>query len=175
VTDIERLATTTSTGISTTVRRLSSLVVPVIVVAAIVGLATFATGAWVFGNSVEWFVVGGIICAVPLVAAFMAWRIVRGTAKIAPALLGELRSFLGSSSSARGALIDHDSGVALGVQAKSLRQLRTELNERRRELPALWAGVRAITSVPGLAAIAFIGIACVGALGTVLLLAGLVD
>ena len=86
-----------------------------------------------------------------------------------------MSSFLKSSSSASGALIDYDSGMALGVQAKSFRQLRSELTDRRRELPALYAGVRAITSVPGLAAIAFLGILCVGALGTMLLFAGLID
>ena len=105
----------------------------------------------------------------------MAWFMVRSTAKAAPLLLGELQSFLRSSTSAAGALIDHDSGVALGMQAKGFRELRTELNSRRQELPALFAGVRAITSVPGLAAIAFIGILGVGALGTILLIGGLID
>ena len=90
-------------------------------------------------------------------------------------MLGELRSFLGSSSTAKGALIDHDTGQAVAVQSKDLRQLRTELTSRRTELPALWAGVHAVTRVPSLAAIAFIGIGAVGALGFILLLAGLID
>jgi hypothetical protein len=175
VTDIERLATTASSGIRRTLDRLGSLVVSVIAVAALVGLATFATGAWVFDNSAGWMVIGGIICAIPVVAAATAWVMVRATAKAAPLLLGELQSFLRTSSSAAGALIDHDSGVALGMQAKGFRELRVELNNRRRDLPALFAGVRAITTVPGLAAIAFIGIVGVGALGTILLIGGVID
>jgi hypothetical protein len=174
VTDIERLATTASNGMRTTLGRLGSLAISVILVAALVGLATFATGAWVFDNSAGWFIIGGIICAIPVLAAIRAWIMVLRTVRTAPKLVGELTSFLHTSQSAAGALIDHDSGVALGLQAKSFRQLRIELNERRKELPALFAGVRAITTVPGLAAIAFIGIVLVGGLGTILLIGGLI-
>lgn len=174
VTDIERMATRASTGIGSTIGRLSSLVMSVIVVAGLVGLATFATGAWVFDNSVGWWVIGGVISLIPVGAAIVAWFLVRSTIGTASRLVGDLKSFLSTSSSAAGTLIDHDSGVALGVQAKSLRQMRTELYQRRHELPALWVGVRAITSVPGLAAVAFIGIVLVGALGTLLLLVGLI-
>lgn len=174
MTDIERLATTASDGMRTTLGRLGSLAASVIGVAFLVGLATFATGLWVFDSSAGWIIVGGIICAVPVIAAARAWFMVRNTLRSAPKLLSELRSFLPTSNSAAGALIDHDSGVALGMQARSFRQLRIELNERRRELPALFAGVRAITTVPGLAAIAFIGIVLVGGLGTILLIAGLI-
>jgi hypothetical protein len=158
----------------TTLGRLGSLAVTVILVAGLVGVVTFVTGLWVFDSSVGWIVIGGVLCLIPVAAAARAWLMVRGTMRSAPELVEELRSFLDTSRSAAGALIDHDSRVALGVQAKSFRQLRIELNDRRRELPALWAGVRAITTVPGLAAIAFIGIVLVGGLGTILLLAGLI-
>lgn len=158
----------------TTLGRLGNLAAVVILITLLVSAATFATGLWVFDSSVGWIVVGGIICAIPVVAAARALLLVRGTVRSAPMLAGELRSFLQTSRSAAGALIDHDSGVALGMQAKSFRELRTELNTRRRELPALFAGVRAITTVPGLAAIAVIGILLVGGLGTILLIGGLI-
>lgn len=157
-----------------TLGRLGTLAVSVIAVTALVSVATFATGAWVFDNSTGWFVIGGIVCAIPVIAAIRGWLMVRGTMRSAPKLVAELRTFLPSSRSAGGALIDHDSGVALGMQAKSFREMRIELNERRKELPALFAGVRAITTVPGLAAIAFIGMLFVGALGTILLIGGLI-
>ncbi|MGE0138018.1 MAG: hypothetical protein AB7L17_16840 [Ilumatobacteraceae bacterium] len=174
MTDIERLANSTSTGIATTVRRLSSLVVPLILATLVVGVATFVTGAWVFDNSAGWMILGGIICIVPIIASIRAWWLVRSTANAVPQLIGELRTFLPSSSSASGVLIDHDSGVALGMQSRSFRQLRSELDARRTELPALWTSIRAIVTVPGLAAIAILGIFGVGALGTILLIAGLV-
>jgi hypothetical protein len=56
-----------------------------------------------------------------------------------------------------------------------LGKLNLDLKHRRKELPALYAGVRAISSVPGLAAIALLGTLAVGALGTILLIGGLID
>ena len=101
---------------------------------------------------------------------------VRATASAAPRLVDDIRSFLrGGPSSASGVLIDHDSGVALGMQARSFSSLKSDLRRRRTELPALWLGVRAITGVPGLAAIAVVGTLAVGALGTILLIGGLID
>jgi hypothetical protein len=41
-------------------------------------------------------------------------------------------------------------------------------------LPALYAGIRAIANVPGLAAIALLGTLAVGVLGTILLIGGLI-
>ncbi|MBI5088642.1 MAG: hypothetical protein HZB15_07230 [Actinobacteria bacterium] len=174
MTDIERLATSTSTGIANTIRRLAHLVVPLILATLVVGVATFATGAWVFDNSAGWLIIGGVVCAIPVIAAIRAWWLVRGTANAVPKLLDELRTFLPSSSSASGVLVDYDSGIALGMQSRSFRQMRNELEARRTDLPALWTGIRAIVTVPGLAAIAILGIVLVGALGTILLIAGLI-
>jgi hypothetical protein len=46
---------------------------------------------------------------------------------------------------------------------------------RRREFPALWSGVKAITTVPKLLVWATFGTLLAGALGTVLLIGGLID
>ena len=172
---VERLAASASTGLRATLDRLAKLVGAVILVTLAIGAATFATGMWVFDGSTGWIVVGGAVCLVPIGAAVMAWLLVRGTAKAAPRLLDDVRSFLRTAGDTRGVLIDHDSGVALGMQAKSMGTLRRELVDRRKELPALFAGVRAITGVPGLAAIAVLGTIAVGALGTILLVGGLID
>jgi hypothetical protein len=61
------------------------------------------------------------------------------------------------------------------MQARSMRAVKTDIQVRKRDLPALWVGVRAITSVPGLAAVAVLGTVLVGGLGTVLLLGGIID
>jgi hypothetical protein len=170
---VERLAETASNGLRSTLQRLGKLVGAVFLVALAVGGATFATGWWVFDGGTGWIVVGGVLCLVPVAAAVTAWFFVRATASAAPRLLDDVRSFLRSpGSTAAGVLIDHDSGVALGMQARSFGGLRRELLDRRKELPALFAGVRAITGVPGLAAIAVLGTVGVGALGTILLLVG---
>ena len=59
--------------------------------------------------------------------------------------------------------------------AKTFEPLQLDLRKRSKELPALYAGVRAICTVPALAAIALLGMLAVGALGTLLLLVGLID
>jgi hypothetical protein len=175
VTDIDRLAADASTGIRRTLDRLSSLVGAVIIITVLIGVATFATGMWVFESSSGWIVLGGAICLVPVLASFTAWALIRLTARSAHALLDNLRDFLGESGSAAGVLIDYDSGMALGVQARNMNDLRRDLGSRRRELPALFAGVRAITFIPRLAAIATIGMVLVGGLGTILLIGGIID
>ena len=174
MTDIDRIADTASQGIAATLKRLTSLAGSVVVLASLVAGATFATGWWVFDGSTGWLLVGGAICLVPVSAALVAWFFVSRTVHAAPLLLADLRSFLETSACTVGTLIDHDSGIALGMQAKGFRALRTELNERRRDFPALFAGVRAITSVPGLAAISALGIIAIGGFGAILLIVGLI-
>lgn len=176
VADLDRLAAHTSDGLRRTLERLQSLVAVVVLITLVIGAATFATGWWVFDAGTGWLVVGGIICFVPFIAGVLGWWFVRATASAAPRLIDDVRAFLrGGPSPASGVLIDHDSGVALGTQARSLSSVKSEVRRRRLELPALWLGVRAITGVPGLAAIAVVGTLVVGALGTVLLIGGLID
>jgi hypothetical protein len=173
VADIERLATATSVSMHRTVVRLGKLAAATLTVTAVVGLATFVTGWWVFDGSTGWIVVGGALCAVPFVAAVMAWWLVRTTLGTARNLVTDLRQFFAKPTGASGVLIDYDSGAALQTQARSFGALRADLRNRRTELPALYAVVRAVTGTPGLAAIAVIGTLLVGALGTILLIAGL--
>ncbi len=172
---IEQVAISASDGLRTTLGRLANLVGVVIVVTAVIGAATFATGLWVFDSSTGWIGLGGLICLIPIGAAVVAWFFVRGAARAAPRLLDDAREFLRSAGTASGVLVDHDSGIALGMQAKTMGGLRRELLDRRKDLPALFAGVRAITSVPGLAAVAVLGTIGVGLLGTTLLIGGLID
>lgn len=173
--DLDRLATTASTRLATTLARLHNLAKIVVAITAVIGIATFATGLWVFDrNRSTWIVLGGAMCLVPIVAALVGWFYVGITRKTAPRLLADVRVLLKDSRPAAGALIDHDSGQALIASSKSFRKLRTTLKSRRGELPGLFAVIRAITGVPGLAAIAVLGTLIVGAVGTILLIAGLV-
>lgn len=165
-----------SDGLLSTLRRLAGLAGGIAIVALLVGAATFATGMWIFDRSRgTWAVIGGIICLVPVGAAVIARFAIRSAAKHSPALIDDVRSFLGTAGNSAKVLIDHDTGQPVAAYAKSFGSLKTELMEQRKELPALWAGVSAITRVPGLAAISVLGIVGVGALGTILLIGGLID
>ena len=171
---VDRLATQATSAVGGTLQRLRSLAGGFVVGTIVVATATFATGWWVFNHSrTGWVVVGGVICLVPVIAALAARWFVGATAKAAPQLMDDISQLIRTSRHDAGPLIDHDTGRPLAQNAKSLSELRTTLKERRTELPALFAGVRAITSVPGLLAIALLGTLAVGALGTILLLVGL--
>ena len=157
-------------------RRVGTLALGMTAIATVVGIATFATGLWIFdGSRPTWVLIGGALCAVPIGAALLAWFYVRRTVKVAPALVGDVRTLLDEPHGAADVLINYDTGERLTTTARSFGTLRPTLRERRKQLPALYAGVRAITSVPGLAAIALLGTLAVGALGTILLIGGLIE
>ncbi|HAP77534.1 MAG TPA: hypothetical protein DCR14_15820 [Acidimicrobiaceae bacterium] len=173
--DSELVARDAGQRLQQTLVRLSSLATGLGVVALLVGAATFATGWWVFDASTAWLIIGGVLCTLPVLAAAMAWLLMRSTARQAPALVADIREFVDSGVTTAKVLLDHDSGQPIGGYVKSFGALRSELTERRKDLPALFAGVQAITRVPGLAALTVLGIVGVGLLGTVLLIGGIID
>ena len=162
-------------GVQSLLRRLASLVGGLVVVAALISLATFATGMWVFDSSTSWIVLGGIICLIPVGAALLGWLLVHGAAKYAPRLLTDISAFLKSPSPSAQVLIDYDTGQPIAASAKSFGSLQADLETRKADLPALYIGVRAIAKVPALAAVTVLGMLGVGALGTILLIGGLID
>ena len=174
--DLDRMAVRISDGLRKTLSRISTLALGIAAIAAVIGVATFVTGLWVFaGSRPTWIVVGGVVCCIPAAAALVAWFFVRVTLKVAPALVDNVRTLLESSHNAANVLINYDTGARLASTAKSFEVLQSDLKGRRKDLPALYLGIRAIVSVPGLAAIAFLGTLAIGALGTILLIAGLIN
>ena len=172
--DLDRVALRVSDGLRKTLSKVNTLAIGVTSVAAAIGAATFATGMWVFDRSrPTWIVLGGALCLLPAAAAVLAWFFVRATIKVAPALLGDVRTALADARSPANVLIDYDSGERLATNNKTLGALQVHLKEHRKDLPALYLWIRAISSVPGLVAIAVLGTLGIGALGTILLIAGL--
>ncbi len=161
-------------GLQYTLRRLASLASGLVLIAAVISVATFATGWWVFdGSRATWAVFGGALCLVPVLAAGGAWALVRSAAHFAPRLIDDVAAFVRTPSPAATVLIDYDSGQPIGTSARRFSTVRDDLKTRKRDLPALYVGIRAITLGPGLAAVAVLGMVLAGGLGTVLLLAGL--
>ncbi|HEX3089254.1 MAG TPA: hypothetical protein VHQ23_11400 [Ilumatobacteraceae bacterium] len=173
--DLDRVAVRVSDGIRNTLSRVSSLALGLAVLTFVIGSATFATGLWVFDGSTGWLVVGGAICFAPTVAALLAWIYVHATVKVASGLLGDVQTVMAESGSAKNVLVEYDTDDRIVRTARRFDPLQVDLRKRSKELPALYAGVRAICSVPALAGIALVGMLFVGALGTILLLAGLID
>ncbi len=168
------MAAQATSRVGATLARLRSLTLGIVVGTAVVAVATFLTGWWVFRRSHgAWIVLGGVLCLIPVLAAAGGrWLILRA-AHAVPRLAGDVATLLRTSRQAAGPLIDHDSGAPLAQHAKSLGELRSLLTQRRAELPALFAGVRALTAVPGLVAVAVLGTLAAGVVGTILLLVGL--
>jgi len=173
--DLERVAVRVSDGMRRTLSKVSALAIGIAAITALVGIATFVTGMWVFDGSTGWIVVGGAICFAPTAAALLAWFYIYSTFKLAPQLVGNISKVLHESDdSAANTLINYDTGERLTTTAKSFNRLNLDLKARRKELPALYLGVRAICSVPGLVAIALIGTLGVGLLGMILLISGVI-
>ncbi|HZX55180.1 MAG TPA: hypothetical protein VFE86_10895 [Ilumatobacteraceae bacterium] len=173
--DLELMAVRVSDGLRLTLSKINTLALGIAAMTALVGIATFLTGLWVFDGSAGWIVIGGAICFAPTAAALIAWHHVHSTFKLAPQLVGNVSKVLQERNAPANALVNYDTGERLKTTARSFGRLNDDLKARRTELPALYMGVRAICSVPGLVVIAILGTLGVGFLGMVLLVTGLVD
>ncbi len=179
--EFERLsdgeATRAGDGLQTMLRTMSRLAGRLAVFACIVGVATFATGLWVFEGTgrAKWIVVGGFLSLGPAVAATLATYRVRRTAHHAPKFATELKSLQQGGRALVDVLIDGDTGRPVGLSATTFSAVRSELEERRRDFPGLATALKAITTVPKLLIWATLGIVVAGGLGTILLIGGLID
>lgn len=175
--ETDAVAQRVSDALEFTLRRLAGLASLIAGVAILISAATFTTGLWIFDGSDRspWIIIGGAFCLVPVVAALMAWFMVWRTARSTTELVANVREYLGGPSTSARALIDYDTGQPIATYSKSFHGLQGDLERRRTELPALYAGIRAIVSAPGLAAVAVLGMLAVGALGTILMIGGLID
>jgi hypothetical protein len=177
VAKIDRIAANVSDNLTTSLGRVGQLALGVTLLAGTIGAATWITGTFIFDEKfrLAWFTLGGLLCAVPFLSGLFGWWLVRQSRKAAPQLIDNVATFMSQTSKQTQVLLDHDTGQPLGNYTKSLGDLRSELVERRRDFPALFAGVRALTSVPGLAAVAVLGSVVLGILGTVLFIGAIID
>lgn len=174
MTDVELLATRASDGLRVILGRLASLTFGLVVGAGLIGVAAWASGLLAFDGSV-WPVGGAVLCMLPAAAALLAWWRIKRTQRVAPAALHDLRIALADqqSRSSMDVLVDMDSGQRVITSSKSVTGVLQELKQRQRDWPALVATLSAVASVPGLVALSIVGTIGVGALGTILLIIGL--
>ena len=164
------------TGLRLMLGGIASMVGAAVAFTGAVGAATFATGWWVFdGSRTAWSVIGAVICGAPVMAGIAAWWRVAATARRADTLIEEIQRYSQSDSRITETIIDHDSGRTIRFRSKGWGSLPQQIAERRSEFPALHTAMRALTTAPGLALRAIVGTVLVGALGTVLLIGGLID
>ena len=164
-------------GLQTVLRGMARIARRLAAFAVVVGIATFATGIWVFEGSgrAKWIVVGGFLCFGPAIAAALAtYRMLR-TAGHAPRFASEMKMLQNGGRALVDVLIDGDTGRPIGLTAATFSGVRSEIEQRRRDFPALSIAMRAITTVPKLILWATLGTVVAGGLGTILLIGGLIN
>jgi len=174
MTDVELLATRASDALRVILARLATLALGLVAVAGAIGVAAWGSGLLATDNNI-WPVAGFVLCLLPAGAAALAWWRIKRTQRAAPAALGDLRAVIADRQSrpAMDVLIDVDSGQRIITTSRTMTGLLTELQDRQADWPALVDTLRAVTTVPGLVALAVVGMVGVGALGTILLIVGL--
>lgn len=174
VADVELMVTRAAAAIRTILGRLATLAFGLTALAVVVGAATYATGLWV-SDGLVWPILGLVLCVLPAAVGARAWLRVKRTQAQAPAALLDLRALIFDrrSQGAMNALIDVDTQQPVIATVRSLAGLSADLEARGSDRVALAQTLRAAMTVPGLAALTVIGVVLLGALGSMMLLIGL--
>lgn len=177
MTDIDLLAERGSSALRAILARLATLTLGLVGGTLVIGIATYASGRLAFDAGSSWNWLGVIICVIPAFAAWLAaWRIWR-VRRRAPQALLDLRDVLKDQElrSRMGTLIDYDTQQPIVSSSKSLYGVYSQVKTHNADWPALADSLKAITTVPGLVALAIVGTVGVGLLGGFLLLVGLLS
>src|SRR4051794_41972758 len=87
--DLERVAVRVSDGLRLTLSKINKLALGIAAITALVGIATFLTGLWVFDGSFGWIVIGGGVCFSPAGGAPVGRGPVRSAFHPAPHPVGQ--------------------------------------------------------------------------------------
>ena len=176
MTDVELLATRASDGLRTLLGRLGTLTFGLVVVCAAIGTASYASG-FLATDGDAWPIIGAVICFLPAALALLGWWRIKRAQRVAPTALHDLRTVIADQQSrpAMGVLIEMDAGSRVVSTSRTMSGVLQELKSRRQDWPALVETLSAAATVPALIALAIVGMIGVGALGTVLLLIGLLS
>jgi hypothetical protein len=159
--DIAELA---AERIDATLRRARPVARGVALLTTACGVLAYVVGLLVFHGSARtgWAIIGVLLCAVPSVAIWRAYSRLRHAGRAIGSLAGSLASLM-SDRRGRDALVElaeRDSDprdAPLVTLGKDLITIRRVLNDRRQEVSDLRQAVVAITTLPGLMALAILG------------------
>jgi hypothetical protein len=145
--------------------RASTLARGVLLLAGAAGVLAYAVGWFTFPSSFRavWGVGGLLVCFAPAAAVLIATRRLRRIRTVVPETAAELRS-LASDRTLRAALVEivdrddgHEASTPLVKLGRELMTLRSAVSSHRDQLGNVWQSVVALTTLPGLVAIATIG------------------
>ncbi len=139
------------------------------------GALAFAVGLFVFPPSwrVVWAILGIGVCALPALIALFADLRLKRVLRTVPETAGELRS-IHKDSEIRKAMIDladrdddHEARTPLIKLGSELNALRRAISAQRDQLINTWRNVTALTSLPGMVALAVVGMFALLALSAI--------
>src|SRR4051794_41884461 len=104
--DLERVAVRVSDGLRLTLSKINKLALGIAAITALVGIATFLTGLWVFDGSFGWIIIGGGVCFAPAVAPLMGRGPVHFTLYPSPQMVGNVTKGLPERKNPPHALIN---------------------------------------------------------------------
>lgn len=158
-------------GLGVVLRGAARVARRLVLTAAVIGSATFLTGRWVIGTGAGWTIVGGVLCGGPVVAAALAWVRLAAAEHASRTLADEVARLDGTTTIS----VDATTTIIVGGGLARLDPLRDGVRARPDDFPGLVALLGTLSRVPALVAIALLGMCAAGALGTVLLIGGLID
>src|SRR4051794_41198509 len=92
--DLERVAVRVSDGLRLTLSKINKLALGIAAITALVGIATFLTGLWVFDGSFGWIVIGGGVLFLPAAGRLVGRGPLRSPLHPAPHHGGNAREVL---------------------------------------------------------------------------------
>lgn len=163
--DFAGIAELASQRLATIAARATVLIKGVAVFAAVGAVLAYAVGWFAFPRSARlvWAIVGLVVCFAPLLAVFVATRRLRQVRTAIPETAAELRAVMNDRAmlAALTELVDrdedHDQSTPLIKLGRELNDLRRASAGHRQVLTNAWESITALTSLPGLAALALVG------------------
>lgn len=162
--DPDRLAQRAVDAVLALVRKAATLAHGVLIITTICAIGGFLLGVAALSDGIEtvWIVVGGFFAALALGAAFTAVRRLRAVRRVAGALFDEVRSLISGDTRTERTVIEtvesadgaeHDGLVVMSQQFSSMQHA---IGDRVDQFRNLRIALTAVTSFPGLVAVAIV-------------------
>lgn len=160
--DLDRLAQRAVDAVMTLVRRGTALAGGVLIVAVVCGIGGFLLGLAALSDGIEkvWMVLGGLFAIVAIGSVLIAMLRLRSVKTGADTLVTEVRSLIGGDRGSERTVIDtvestgssQNDGVV--VMSRQFFSMRDAIGGRVDQFKTLASALSAVTSFPGLIALA---------------------
>ncbi len=160
--DLDRLAQRAVDAVLMLVRRASALAGGVLILAIVFGIGGFLLGIAALDGGIEtvWIALGAVFALVAIVSVGTAMLRLRSVRKGTDTLVSEVRSLIGGNKQSQRTVIetvestDRAEGDGVVALSRQFFSLKSEVGDRIGQFKSLGLALTAITSFPGLVALA---------------------